>query len=346
MAEREEVLVIGGAGFIGSRLVSVLAASGCRVRVMSRHAGAGRQEPGVRYFRGEVADQNAVRAAVAGTAVVYQLAMGGGETWEEYRRDFVEGTGHVARACQEHGVRRLIFASSTAALDLARKGRLDESAGADPEPESRNFYSRGKIEAERLLLQLHARERLPVVILRPALVVGRGGQLTHAGAGFWREDICCVLWGKGRHPLPFVLVDDVAQAFLAAKDAPDIEGLAFNLAGDVRPSSVEYVRLLAERSLRNYRVYPQSLVKMQAIAIFKWVIKKLVRKPGATWPNYHDLKCNAVFAQLDCSLAKRMLGWKPTDSFEVFVREAIDLHLPPIHPDDPRLAPHSLRAAR
>ena len=335
--QREEVLVIGGSGFIGSHLVSLLLERNCSVRILSRQGGAGRGEtPGVRYIRGGVADAEGVSSAVKGVSVVYNLAMGGGETWEDFQRDFVDGAEHVANACERHGVRRLIFASSTAALNLGRKGRMDERDGADAKPRLRNFYSRGKIEAERLLLERHARSGLPVVILRPAMVVGRGGQLAHFGVGFWREDICCVMWGKGRHPLPFVLVQDVAAAFLAAKDTPGIEGMTFNLAGDVRPSAAEYVSLLAERSLRRYRAYPENLAKMQAVAVLKWAVKKLVRKPGAVWPSYRDLKCNAVFADLDCSLAKRVLGWRPNDNFDVFVREALDCHLTPVDPDDLR----------
>jgi hypothetical protein len=41
---------------------------------------------------------------------------------------------------------------------------------------------------------------------------------------------------------------------------------------------------------------------------------------------------------VDNSQSKRLLGWKPNDSLDVFVREAIDSHIEPMHPDDFRVS--------
>ncbi len=334
----ETVLVIGGLGFIGRRLVALLRDAGCGVRIMSRQAGCGQQaQPGIAYIRGEVADAEAVLAAARGPSAVYDLSMPVATTWAEYQRLYLQGAANVAAACAQHGVRRLIYTSSIAALNLGLRGRQDENAGVDPKPHTRDLYSRVKIESERLLLDLHARAGLPVVIVRPGIVVGPGGMLAHFGAGFWRQEICCQGWGNGKRPLPFVLVDDVARAMVAAKDAPGIEGKTFNLAGDVRLTAREYVAELAARSRRNYRIYPEPLLKLQVLYVMKWLVKAALRKPGNAWPYYRDLKCNAFFADLDCSQAKRLLGWQPMADREAFLREAIDSQLPPIPPGDLRL---------
>jgi nucleoside-diphosphate-sugar epimerase len=269
--------------------------------------------------------------------VVYNLALGTGTTWDEYRKDFVDGSVNVANACQRHRVRRLIFASSTAALYLGRKERIDESMGVDPKPHLRNFYSRGKIEAERALMDMHTKVQLPVVILRPALVVGPGGNLCHGGLGRWVTDNCLLGYGPGTHPQPFVLVQDVARAFLVAKDLPGIEGMAFTLAGDIRPSVAEYVGLVAERSKRNFRLYPQSNLKRMAVYTAKWALRRLLWKSRTPRKTYWEIKSDSMFAEIDSSAAKRILGWKATDNYDVFLREAIDTHLGPIHPGDFRL---------
>jgi nucleoside-diphosphate-sugar epimerase len=340
MAASDSVLVIGGGGFIGKPLVSLLRESGCRVKVASRQA-SGRDEPGLEFRRADVGNPDSIRSAVEGASVVYYLATGSCQSWAEAHRDFVEGAANVAGACQANGVRRMIYVSSSAALYLGGAAGTDETAGTDPQPGGRGFYARGKIEAERMLLELHARSGLPVVIVRPAIVVGRGSSHCHSGVGQWPADTCCLGWGRGKHPLPFVLVEDAARALAAAKDVPGIEGQCFNLAGDVRLSAKEFLSLLRERSLRNFRFYPQSLWKMQAIEILKWGLKVAARKPDNPWPSFRDLKSRSMRAPMDCALAKRVLGWKPTQSLEVFLGEAIDGNLSRIPPGDLRRAASS-----
>jgi len=341
-----EVVVIGGRGFIGRGLVRLLLADGCRVRVVSRSAA--RQEndpPELEYIRGEVGDPDAMMSAIKGADVVYHLAMGGGATWADYQRDFVDGTAYVAKACMTHGVSRLIYASSTAGLYLGRRGSMDERDGVDSKPELRSMYSRGKILGEELLLDLHKKSGLPVVIMRPAVVLGRGGFLAHGGLGYWANDVCCLGWGRSNHPMPFVLVDDVAQALFLGKDTPGIEGKTFNLVGDVRPTASEYVRLVAERSHRNFRFYPQSLLKLQLIEWMKWLLKTMFGRKGVERQSLRDMKSRSMRTQIDCSEAKRVLGWKPVDSMEVFIREAIDSHLEPLPAGDLRLGHFPLRAS-
>ncbi|MGH9613796.1 MAG: hypothetical protein ACRD4P_12010, partial [Bryobacteraceae bacterium] len=118
---------------------------------------------------------------------------------------------------------------------------------------------------------------------------------------------------------------------------PGIEGMAFNLAGDQRPTAREFVAEIARRSYRDFRFYPQSLIKMQAIEIFKWLMKVAARKPGNSFPPFRDLKSRGLVSQLDCSAAKKKLGWRPNTSLEHFYAEAVDVHLKPIPLGDLRL---------
>ena len=106
MPSAERVVVLGGAGFIGSHLTSQLCADGCSVAVVSRSAGsAGRDTPGVTYVSAGVADADAMMRVIEGSSVVYDLSMGGGLYWADYERDFIGGARNVARACQRQGVR-------------------------------------------------------------------------------------------------------------------------------------------------------------------------------------------------------------------------------------------------
>ena len=337
--QTHQAVVLGGTGFIGRGLVRALLASGQPVRVVSRSARAGSEtEPGLTFASGDVGNAEDMRKAVAGATVVYHLATGGGETWADFERDFLQGLRNIAGACLDNGVQRLVYTSSIAGLYLGGGGTVDERTGPDSQPEKRGNYARAKIEAERILVELQASRKLPAVILRPGLVVGRGGILTHSGVGFWASDTWALGWGGGENPLPFVLAEDVVSAMVLAGSAPGVDGTAFNLVGDQRPTAREFVRELSRRSHRRFHFYPQSMIKMQGIEIFKWLMKVAAKKPGNTFPSYRDLKSRSLATQFDCSAAKTKLGWRPAADSEHFWAEAIDAHIKAVPPGDLRLA--------
>jgi nucleoside-diphosphate-sugar epimerase len=328
MSQTDRVVVLGGAGFIGRNLVAQLRGRVESITVVSRRAAGSAAGDGIRTVNGDVTDGARMMEILAGATAVYQLTI---------ESDFGQGARNVAEACLRHGVRRLIFASTSDAIYLGRKGTVDESAGPDPKPELRNPYARGKVESEKLLMEYHAAKGLPVVIVRPCLVVGRGGALAHGGIGSWRTPTCLVGWGNGNNPLPFVLVQDVAAALALALDAPGIEGRTFNLGGDVFLSAREYLRLASERTLRKFRYYPRNLALFNAKVVFKSAIKSMLGRGGER-QYYRDMASSAMYSRIDNRAAKQMLGWKPNADLAVFIREAIDCHADPVLPGDLRLA--------
>jgi nucleoside-diphosphate-sugar epimerase len=288
----------------------------------------------VKGIASSVSDPETIARAVRGAEVVFLLVTGGGARWDDFERDVVEGTRRVLRACRDHGVRRVVYTSSIAALYLGEAGTATEDAGPDPQPDRRSLYSRAKIAAEHIVRD----GDVGWVIFRPGVVMGRDGVLNHAGLGLWPSDVCCIGWGDGTTPLPLVLVEDVARAMAAAVDAP-VDGQTFNLAGDVRLTARECVALMAEHSLRPFRFYPMHPLRAQAVDILKWLVKIAARKPENAFPSYRDLRSNMLLTQLDCSRAKNLLGWSPNAEREVFVREALLAHLTAVPPSDLRSDP-------
>ena len=336
MAKRDSVLVIGGTGFIGRVLVAQLLERGCAVRVATRRASVP-SDGSVSYVQADVSDRDSIRRACEGIDVVYDLSMAFGETWEDFERTMIKGAENVASVVLERGIRRLVYTSTIAGLHLAKKGSIDESAGADPKPELRSWYAQAKIRAEEVLNKLHHERALPVVIFRPGIVVGVGNKLSHPGIGVWVSPTVCSVVGAGKTPLPMVLVEDVAQALVLAKDAPGVDGKTFNLAGDVRPSAAEYVAIAAERSKRNFRLAPSSPYAIQAFRTAVWLGKKALGRKDNVWQSWHELKNAPQRTWLDCSAAKSLLGWRPVADRDEFIRRAIDCHLTPLHPADLRL---------
>jgi nucleoside-diphosphate-sugar epimerase len=239
------ILVLGATGFIGRELTRRLVESGDRVRVLVRNPGklvVDLRNPRVECLRGDLNDAAALRRAMAGIDCVYHLARADVKSWGDYERYEIGVTREIAEAALAAGVKRLVY---TGTIDSyyagARAGTITEDTPLDSGIERRNPYARAKAASERMLLQMHHERNLPVVILRPGIVIGRGGSPMHWGVGRWWYGSVCQTWGSGRNILPLVLVEDVARGLVAASEVPGIEGESFNLVADPCLTAQDYL---------------------------------------------------------------------------------------------------------
>ena len=121
----KQVLITGGAGFVGAHVATELLREGYRVRVLDSllpqvHGGGARPDylnPEVELVRGEVGDPDAVRRALRGVDAVYHFAslVGVGQSMYklvEYTRVNTVGTATLLEALIEKPVARLVVASS------------------------------------------------------------------------------------------------------------------------------------------------------------------------------------------------------------------------------------------
>ena len=103
------VIVFGGSGKTGQEIVRTASMRGAQVTVFSRTAADNSLESNVNVIRGNVADLDAVTAAVAGhDAVISALGVSKPLAHDP---DVVLGVGHIVRAMEKHNVRRLIYLS-------------------------------------------------------------------------------------------------------------------------------------------------------------------------------------------------------------------------------------------
>lgn len=328
--ETWDVAVLGGTGFIGTEAVRALLAAGLRVSVLSR---SGRNlpavfdDPRVALFRGDIRDGEAVAHAVGEAKVVVNLAHGGGgEGYEAIRAAMVGGAETVARVALAKGVRRLVHVGSIASLYLGPDaGTITGATPPDARSSERNDYARAKAETDRVLLEMASREGLPLVILRPGLVVGAGTPPFHGGLGFANNDQHCIGWNRGTNPLPFVLVSDVAAAIVAAVSAPGLEGRCYNLVGDVRLTAREFIAELARATRRPLRFHPQWPTVLWLMELGKWAVKRAGGRRSPV-PSRRDVLSRGLRAPFDCSDAKRDLGWHPVADRATFIAQAIDVH--------------------
>jgi NADH dehydrogenase len=154
------VLVVGGTGFIGERLCRELVDRGHDVTALSRSPESGSLPEGVETVMGDVTAYDSIEGAFEGKEVAVNLVAlsplfrprGGNEAHYAVHRD---GTEHVVRAAEAHGVGRLVQMSAL---------------GADPDGET--AYIRSKGQAEEIVRN----SDLGWVIFRPSVVFGDGGE--------------------------------------------------------------------------------------------------------------------------------------------------------------------------
>ena len=149
-------LVTGGGGFLGRYLAEQLVRRGDAVRVFARGNYPELAEIGIESIRGDIRDADAVSRACQEMDIVFHTAAvaGIGGPWQHYYEINTTGTHHVIQACQQHGVRKLVFTSSpSVTFDGSDQVGIDESAAYARRWLS--HYPHTKALAEQAVLRAH-----------------------------------------------------------------------------------------------------------------------------------------------------------------------------------------------
>jgi len=214
--EEGAVLVAGGTGFVGRRLVRALVEAGRDVRVMTRrperYAGPG--EP----VHGDVAEPSSLAAALDGCVAAYYLVH------SLDSEDFEERDAAAARAFG-------------AAASTAGVGQIVYLGGLGNDHDELSAHLRSRREVETLL----GAAGVPVTVLRAGIVVGHGGiswEITRQLV----EHLPAMItprWVRTRTQP--IAVDDVVRYLVGVLDNPDAMDRVFEVGG---PDVLEYRAML------------------------------------------------------------------------------------------------------
>ncbi|WP_336969854.1 NAD(P)-dependent oxidoreductase [Sphingobium aromaticiconvertens] len=326
-AETRRVLVIGGTGFVGQHLVARLAEGGHATRVLTRNPQAA--QPALRCERVELVEGNyrdpaTLDAALDGVEAVYHLAKGEGRSWQEYLDNDVQPARQVAEAALRRGVRRFIYVGSIDSYASARAvDRIDGSTALDPRIDRRNHYARSKAACERLLLAMAREQGLPLVILRLGIVIGAGSSPIHYGVGRFTAWNRLTYWGDGRHKLPFVLVEDAADALVRALDVPAIEERSFLITDTPLLSARDYVAAMQARSDGRICAAPRSIWRYWLADLARGIVKTAIRHPNRHLSSLHDWRCRSHRATYDATQSVAALGWRPAGTRQALIERGI-----------------------
>jgi predicted dehydrogenase/nucleoside-diphosphate-sugar epimerase len=324
-----QILVLGGTGFIGKELLRQLINSGHAVRALVRSA-AGipadlRTSQHLECVVGDLGNKEDILLAMRGVETVFHLARANVKSWADYQALEIEATRRVAECALEADVKRLIY---TGTIDSyyagAGAGTITEQTPLDPRIGRRNLYARAKAASEEILERMRREQGLPLVILRPGIVIGRGGSPFHWGVGMWWNDAVCQMWGEGNNKLALVLVEDVAAGLMAAMETPGIEGRSFNLVGDPLLSAEEYLDALDRAGGIRIQRHATPIWRFYLMDMMKWAVKVAVRHAERRLPSYRDWESRTGRAVFDCSAAKAVLGWRPVGDREELIRRGIE----------------------
>lgn len=238
------VLVTGGAGFIGSNLVKLLAESDHEIVVLDNLASGHRHNldpfPQVRLFEADVRNEAAVRDAMAGCEVVFHLAASVGNVRSiEHPLDDSQinmlGTLHVLEAARHLNVRKVVFSSSAGIFGELKTLPIREDHPVEPDTP----YGASKLGAEKMCLAYAKLYPLECVCLRYFNVYGLNqrydayGNVIPIFAHRALRGLPIVIYGDGEQTRDFINVRDVAMANYRAAMAPGVSG-AFNIASGTR----------------------------------------------------------------------------------------------------------------
>jgi nucleoside-diphosphate-sugar epimerase len=225
----------------------------------------------------------------------------------------VVGTRLLIRACVQHSVKRLLLVSSLsvyAAQSLPRGGLLDERCPLDPEPHLRDAYTFSKIEQERVAWAAQQAGTLPVVVLRPGVLFGPGRPLLGGRLGI-RVGPLFVRMG-GRRAVPYVYVDNCAEAVALAVDAPGVDGHALNIVDDNLPTANDLFSLSCRVSRVRSVMVPRWAVQPLARAYARYADRSGGQLPRVLTPYRAAAQWNTL--QYPNAQAKHALGWRPSVS--------------------------------
>ena len=253
----QPILVTGGAGFIGSNLVDALLARGHSVRVldnlsMGKLSNLPLDHESLSFIEGDVADAALVSRAVAGCSAVVHLAAVASvqasvdDPVSTHQSNFI-GTLNICEAMREHGVRRLVFASSAAVYGNNGEGvAIDEETAKAP----LTPYAADKLASEHYL-QFYGRQHgLEPAIFRFFNVFGPRQDPSSPYSGVIsiftqraQQGLPISVFGDGEQTRDFFYIADLVELLLQALDAEQAVDGAVNVGWN---QSVSLKQLLAQ----------------------------------------------------------------------------------------------------
>lgn len=313
--QKRNVLVTGGASFIGSHLVDALIARGAKVRIIDDLSSGKLQNVQhymdngrVDFMHGDLREPGVAQRATEGIDVVFHLAADhGGRGYVDLHQAACASNlaldGMLFLACLNAGVEKVVYASSGCVYPNFRQTNPDEilyltEEMVGPPYDADNMYGWAKLMAE-MTLQAYAKERgMKAASCRYFTVYGERGKEDHAviamiARAFIKQDPF-VVWGNGQQIRNWTYVGDIVDGTILAAEKID-DGTAVNLG------TMERTRVIdAVHEVMRYTGH-QAEIEL-----------------------HPEMPTGPMNRVADDSLARQLLGWEPKMTFIDGLHRTID----------------------
>ncbi|MCP5065048.1 MAG: NAD(P)-dependent oxidoreductase [bacterium] len=314
------VLVTGGTGFIGRRLIDRLLEMDLEVVsfALPDEPVPDRWGEKVRVLRGDITKADDVSAAMTGIQTVFHLAaVVGMGAYDVHWAVTVEGSRNVYDAALASGTKVILASSIVVYGDQIQTEVCHE--GLD-HGKYQGAYSRAKMAQEKLALAYHADHGLDLVVVRPANVYGVGsGPWVEGMFGLIQADMLTIV-GDGSGNAGLVHVVNLVEAFLLAASEPSAAGQVYTACDGLDVTWGQYLNDLAamvgkpplpevplEPLIQAAREHenPEKLEAMEGMPTFPLEILNLV--------GYSN--------RFDSRKLREGLGWEPKFTYEEALAE-------------------------
>lgn len=324
----QQILITGGAGFIGSHVVRLLRQRYPQARLRVLHLPREnllnlRDLDGIELMAGDISRIEDVQRAVQGCEVVFHLAA----IYALWLPDMsvldrvnTEGTRRLLQACLEAGVKRVVHTSSIAVFAGQGQGNTASERSAFQLWES--DYSRSKYQSH-IVAQEYARLGLDVVIVCPALPVGPGDiGPTPTGKIITQALTLPLLLAVETGPTCYIDVRDCAMGHVLALEK-GVTGESYILGGE-NYDHYEILSRLTKLLGLHKPIHTVSLRVLKPLTqVATWVADHVTRRapfftPAEVAITRKGLKCDASKARRELGLQVRPIEHSLADAVQWF----------------------------
>jgi dihydroflavonol-4-reductase len=323
------IFITGATGFIGTQVVRRLADGPYKLRCLVRKAGSPElRKANAEEIVGSITDEAALRAGLQGSDCLINL-VAVYSFWvpdkRVYRQVNVEGTRLLMQLALETHIRKVVHVSSVAVFGKPTQGTFDESTPVGPTRFSQ--YARTKHEGDLIAWKMYEEQRLPLVVVYPAAVLGANDP---KATGEFIQRLIAREYPATMFDemvFPWVYVRDVAEIIVRALEKEDNLGEKYLAVGE-NLSFGEVNRMVSEFSgvaLPRFQL-PSPLAFVTAA--FLTAVANLTKRPPLWGLSLDQLRVMRNGVKADGSKATRELGVTYTPIKEA-VREAVESILHP-----------------
>jgi nucleoside-diphosphate-sugar epimerase len=314
-----KLLVTGGNGFVGSRVLAVLqqqtglTAAGS-VRQIATGTTGTKNARGcwvTGCLNGDADWSNATKGVdcvVHTAARVHVVRDGAADPLAAFRSVNVQGTLNLALQAASAGVRRLVFISSVKVHGEITA--LGKPFSADDVPAPLDVYGISKMEAEQGLRHIAASTGMEVVVVRPPLVYGPGVKANFQVMMRWLSRGIPLPLGAVHNQRSLVALDNLVDLIVTCTHHPAAANQTFMVSDGEDLSTTQLLQRLGQAMDRPARLIPVAPALLRAGAA-------LVGKPGLA-----QRLCGSL--QVDIAKTRRLLGWNPPISVDEGLRRAAE----------------------